>query len=849
MGKFSRETPQQVHLSLTDRMNEMNISWLTFEDVETFVEYWHEDSKNRKERIFAKTIKHEFRDFMKDEVGFNSDQKLAANFRYMHTVTLEGLYDDSTYEYQVGHCDPKEKIAKKCSEVIRQEQILQTNGAHEIQRDKVFYFRTFPRHSAKKAFTIAIFGDMGLKRPEEHGVFEDQEGSSWKHADQIVTLPDTLAPHAMDSLMALVHPGHNDEHPVRKSHLNERSSGLRMTNVQLILHIGDIAYDMHEYRMKQKIRQEDEDEVYNLGDRFMQVVEDIAAYVPYMVIAGNHENEEKSADYHKKRREMQNAEGYEPQYEHFESRFKMPRNFKGHDTSQYYDFTYGPIWFICASTEYYYSYAVKSPTFRWVPDWENVRKQYEFIEHSLKKANKNRHKNPWVIALLHRPFYCTSINKVTCRFNKSHKHGLPTEDDPKKFVYGLEELFNKYNVDFVITGHEHIFEFFPPIELFHGMPKVVPDKFWWKVQRNAQHIDEENQEMVDTRHEFRTFTDPVAPVYLIVGRPGNAEEMEKLHPVPMLQRITYYNRFSFTLLHFPVDVTQSKSTLAIRQVDIETGDVPTEFLVEKTFANYEPRVLCAEIDKGTKSKHRMALSNLTSKRVQQKRNPYTKKWRKVLGKRRNGTKGERTGEGETKKDTKGLIRELLFTMNQMEYFGERDEKKRERIWRLKEQICDEKSSKKQKVDLIEQEKAENNWKKQRKEAEVNDVRRNRIERQEKPIGKEMIRQIERELRPKGRETEKGTNQTQQRHPLNTNERQRGPISRRRAWNSANDDDEQSSDNSDMTGPSAISSLISSSEEDDEDEDEADSHARRMERQRMTEVVGTKWRTKSPNWSQ
>ncbi|KAL3107903.1 hypothetical protein niasHT_019115 [Heterodera trifolii] len=77
----------------------------------------------------------------------------------------------------------------------------------------------------------------------------------------------------------------------------------------------------------------------------------------------------------------------------------------------------------------------------------------------------------------------------------------------------------------------------------------------WKVKRNAQHIDEENQEMVDTRDEFRTFTDPVAPVYLIVGRPGNAEEMEKLHPVPMLQRITYYNRFSFTLLHFPVDVT------------------------------------------------------------------------------------------------------------------------------------------------------------------------------------------------------------------------------------------------------------------------------------------------------
>uniref|UniRef100_A0A914HS35 Calcineurin-like phosphoesterase domain-containing protein n=1 Tax=Globodera rostochiensis TaxID=31243 RepID=A0A914HS35_GLORO len=601
-------------------------------------------------------------------------------------------------EYQVGHCDPTEK--DECVPIIRQEQIMQTSGAEDIQMDKVFFFHTFPRHSAKKTFTIAIFGDLGLKRPEEQGVLEDKEGSTWKHADEILTAPDTLAPHAMESLMSLVHPGYHENHPILKSHLNERSSGLRMTNVQLILHIGDIAYDMHEYRMKKKMRVEDEDEDYNLGDRFMQVIEDIAAYVPYMVVAGNHENEEKTAEYHQGKRAKGSSEKFEPQFEHYESRFKMPRTFEGHNTSQYYDFTYGPIWFVCVSTEYYYSYVVKSPKFRWVPDWDNVTRQYEFIENSLKKANQNRHKYPWVIVLQHRPFYCTSISKVTCRFNKSHKHGLPSKNDPNKLVYGLEELFNKYYVDLVITGHEHTFELFPPIELGDGKPKVIPEKFWWEVHRNARHIDDENEELVDTRHVFKTFTDPVAPIYLIVGRPGNAEEMEKLYPVPWLQRITYSNRFSYTLLQFPFDVTQTKSTLAIRQVDISNGDVPAEFFVEKTFANYEPEVLCAEldlIDGGGESKYRMKLSDLTLERVQLRLNPFTKRRHKKRQSRNNPTEVDKkkqrrkrnTGdvEGSDRLNTRGLIRELLFAINRSENSGQKAVANKESILSLKKQLC------------------------------------------------------------------------------------------------------------------------------------------------------------------
>lgn len=43
-----------------------------------------------------------------------------------------------------------------------------------------------------------------------------------------------------------------------------------------ILHVGDFAYDMHNQNGQ-------------VGDEFMRQVETIAAYVPYMVVPGNHE--------------------------------------------------------------------------------------------------------------------------------------------------------------------------------------------------------------------------------------------------------------------------------------------------------------------------------------------------------------------------------------------------------------------------------------------------------------------------------------------------------------------------------------------------------------------------------
>jgi hypothetical protein len=48
---------------------------------------------------------------------------------------------------------------------------------------------------------------------------------------------------------------------------------------------GDIAYNLQEWRFEEPKKGEKEKETasFNVGDRFMDIIEDVAAYVPYMV--------------------------------------------------------------------------------------------------------------------------------------------------------------------------------------------------------------------------------------------------------------------------------------------------------------------------------------------------------------------------------------------------------------------------------------------------------------------------------------------------------------------------------------------------------------------------------------
>ena len=98
------------------------------------------------------------------------------------------------------------------------------NVGSDLGWSDVFMFKTFPRGSDWSP-RIVVFGDMGVANAK--------------------------------SLPRLQHEA-------------------TMGNLDMILHIGDFAYDM------------DQDNA-RVGDEFMRNIEPIAAYMPYMTCPGNHE--------------------------------------------------------------------------------------------------------------------------------------------------------------------------------------------------------------------------------------------------------------------------------------------------------------------------------------------------------------------------------------------------------------------------------------------------------------------------------------------------------------------------------------------------------------------------------
>jgi len=215
-----------------------------------------------------------------------------------------------------------------------------------------------------------------------------------------------------------------------------------------ILHVGDFAYDM-------------DSESGRVGDEFMKQIQPIAAYVPYMTCAGNHE------------------EAYN--FSNYKARFSMPGSSEG----LWYSFNLGPAHFIAISTEVYYfvEYGLKL-----------LIKQYEWLEQDLKEATaaENRSVRPWIVLFGHRPMYCSNADHDDCtHYGTFTRVGVP-------FVhwFGLEKLLNDYGVDVVIWAHEHSYERLWPLYDY--------------TVRNGSYEE--------------PYRNPRAPVHLISGSAGCKEE-------------------------------------------------------------------------------------------------------------------------------------------------------------------------------------------------------------------------------------------------------------------------------------------------------------------------------------
>nr|XP_044252206.1 acid phosphatase type 7 isoform X3 [Drosophila takahashii] len=225
-----------------------------------------------------------------------------------------------------------------------------------------------------------------------------------------------------------------------------------------IIHVGDFAYDM-------------DWENGEVGDEFMRQVETIAAYVPYMVCVGNHEEKYNFSNYR--------------------ARFNMP----GETDSLWYSFNLGPVHFVSFSTEVYYflGYGFKLLT-----------KQFEWLERDLAEANlpENRAKRPWIITYGHRPMYCSDDKEYDCnaQLETYIRQGLPMLK-----WFGLEDLFFKHGVDVEFFAHEHFYTRLWPI-------------YDYKVYNGSAEAP---------------YTNPRAPIQIITGSAGCSEQREPFsHDLP-----------------------------------------------------------------------------------------------------------------------------------------------------------------------------------------------------------------------------------------------------------------------------------------------------------------------------
>ncbi|OWF35193.1 acid phosphatase type 7-like [Mizuhopecten yessoensis] len=205
-----------------------------------------------------------------------------------------------------------------------------------------------------------------------------------------------------------------------------------------IWHVGDISYNL-------------ESDGGAVGDTFMELIQPLAAHIPYMTSPGNHE--------------LTNG------LHHYRTRFSMP----GVDWPMpldrlWYSYNVGPVHFISFSSEVYF-----------IDNANYVCQQFHWLLDDLTKANQNRDKQPWIVAMGHRPMYCSNGDADDCT---GRIFGYLVKN-------GLEDLFYAQGVDLILQAHEHSYERL------------------WPVYKN--------------KVVAKNYNNPQAPVHIISGAAGSGE--------------------------------------------------------------------------------------------------------------------------------------------------------------------------------------------------------------------------------------------------------------------------------------------------------------------------------------
>lgn len=223
------------------------------------------------------------------------------------------------------------------------------------------------------------------------------------------------------------------------------SREVQQGGVAMILQVGDFAYDM-------------DSEGGELGRRFMNQIQNMSAFVPFMVLHGNHESSYNFAHY---------TEFFRNQPATQDSivvtdNGPAPNNW-------FFSWNVGLVHFVVLSSELYFQYPDTNPL---------LREQWLWVQADLAAAAANRTAAPWIVVSGHRSIYCSSgsdcdddatklragIKQVRSTHHRSCSSfivSLYSKADGT-YLYGLEELLYKYKVDLWINGASPCLFFYVP---------------------------------------------------------------------------------------------------------------------------------------------------------------------------------------------------------------------------------------------------------------------------------------------------------------------------------------------------------------------------------------------------
>lgn len=177
---------------------------------------------------------------------------------------------------------------------------------------------------------------------------------------------------------------------------------INKSNYDMLLLPGDLSYA---------------DFIQPLWDSFGRLVEPLASQRPWMVTQGNHEIE-KLPLIHKTKFTAYNA------------RWRMPFEESGSSSNLFYSFDVAGVHVIMLGS---------------YDDFDPNSQQYKWLQGDLRKINRG--KTPWVVVLLHAPWY-----------NSNTAHQGESESVDMKAA--MENLLFKARVDVVFAGHVHAYERF-----------------------------------------------------------------------------------------------------------------------------------------------------------------------------------------------------------------------------------------------------------------------------------------------------------------------------------------------------------------------------------------------------